>query len=183
MSDPIYQGTDQGYFTCDRDPTISEPIIDIIPFPNPWLIYWWNKTSNNIFQCVDITSGDMIWQKISTDKDILSIINSAGWKLNISRAYSLRSSPSFNTSYQPSTTNDTNISVIISLTSTSVTPAQVDLQVDTGSGFNVVQTCSISGLAATTINTLNLIVPASAHYKLVNSSGSASITSINELSL
>jgi hypothetical protein len=183
MSDPVYQGTNQGYFTCDRDPTTSEPVIDSIPFPSPWLIYWWNQTSNNIFQCVDLTASAMIWQQIATTNNIFSIINILGWEINTSRNYSLRSSPAFATSYQPSVTNDTQVSAVISLTSTLITAATVDLQVDTGGGFSTISQISVSGLSATAIHTITCLVPANAHYKLIQVSGTSSIVSINEIQL
>lgn len=182
MSDPVLVN-DYGnaflYYTCDRDPTSSEPLT-YNGYSN-LLMYWWNTTSGDIFQCVNNTSSSMIWQKICSSSNILSLISNSGWNINTSRSYSLRSSPSFSTSYTPSITNDTTVIAVLSLTSTLLTSATVEFQVNSGSGYITIGESSISGLAATNIQTITCFVPANSEYQLINSSGTASIVSLNEL--
>lgn len=117
------------------------------------------------------------------DENILSVLSDQGWKVNTTRSYTNRSSPAFSTSYQPSTTNDTQVVASVALTSTLLTAATVDFQVDSGSGFSTMAVISLSGLAATSTQVINCLVPAGAHYKLISASGSDSITSINEMTL
>lgn len=118
-----------------------------------------------------------------TDDRILAVIAEKGWNVNTSRSYSQRTSPAFNTSYAPSSTNDTQVQVSISLTSTVLTAATVDIEVDSGSGFVTIAQLSLSGLAATATQLASFLVPAGASYKLVQSSGTSLITSIYEVNL
>lgn len=181
LTDPSISPYPYLYFTNDRDPTSTEPVY--IGYPD-FIYFWYNTTSKGFFACTDnAANGSLVWEKIVTSGNISSIIMSNGWKINTSRSYSLRSSPAFNTSYLPSATNDTMVSAIVSLTSTLLTAGTVQFQIDTGSGFTTIGQSSISGIAANNTETITCLVPLNSHYKLINSSGSASITSINEIQL
>jgi hypothetical protein len=143
----------------------------------------YNFTSLGSFDSDTQTYSDCTFQEIATSVNVLSVLNNAGWNLNTSRSYSLRSSPAFSTAYTPSVTNDTLVCAIVSVTSTVLTAGTVLFQVNSGSGFVTICEASITGLAATNIQTITCLVPANASYQLVNSSGTASIVSLNELQL
>lgn len=183
MSSPIYQGLSSGYFSCDRDPTSSEPEVNAIPFPSTWLTLWWNQTSENLFYCNDPTQSTLVWHEIVNPSNISSIISSNGWNLNKARSYSQISSPAFNTSYTPSATNDFMVNCIVNVTSTLVTPGTVLFQINDGSGYVTRGEASVSGIAASIFQTITCLVPANSSYQLLNSSGTATIVSLNELTM
>lgn len=185
MSDPVLVSNfPYIYFTCDRDPTSDEPVLDSSGLSGSGgYFFWWNQTTNNFFFCTNAVNTDYLWQNITTSSNILTILDSSGWDINTSRSSSFRGSPEFNTSYTPSATNDTSVTVIVDLTSTLLTPGTVELQVNSGSGYTTKGESSISGISATIIGTINYIVPANSSYKLINSSGTASIVSIDELTM
>lgn len=180
LDDPVISPYPFIYFTCDRDPTATESTYS----GYPGLIYfWYNTTSTNVFCCTNsATAGALVWQEIAMPQNILAMLNTAGWNIDTARSYVQRSSPTFSTSYSPSATNDTQVLATISLTSTILTSAQVNIQINPGSGFVTLCEESLSGLAATSIRSVNFTVPAGSSYQLVNSSGTASITQIMELS-
>jgi hypothetical protein len=172
------------YFTDDRDPTSDEP--DVF-YGYPGLIYfWWNTTTLDFFICTnsaDSPDGSGLgWEKFATSRTVLEILAAAGWGLNTSRDYAQRSSPAFSTSYTPSATNDTQVIATVSLTSTLLTASEVQVQVNTGSGFVTVAEQSVTGVDATSIYPVTFTVPTSASYQLVSVSGTASIVQIMELS-
>jgi hypothetical protein len=179
VDDPVLSPYPFIYFTCDRDPTPSESTYS----GYPGLIYfWYNTTSTNLFCCTDCsTAGALAWQEIVMPQNILGVLNNAGWDINTARSYVQRSSPAFSTSYAPSVTNDTQVVVILSLTSTILTASQVNIQIDSGSGFVTTAEESLSGLEALSTRSVTFTVPADANYQLVNSSGTASIIQIMEL--
>lgn len=177
-------------YVATRDPTISEPLL---PYHNyPWLPFWWqNATSTDSFStyitnsywlCVDNTADVMIWWKMVFDANILAVLSTQGWQLNTARSYTPRSSPAFSAEYTPSATNDTYVTATLSLTSTLLVNATVELQVNSGSGYSTVDVAAVPNISATLPQCLKGIVPAGASYQLVQSSGSDStIVSINEL--
>lgn len=177
-------------YVCTIDPTDSEPDLPYLGYP--WLPLWWQTatstdgfetfTTQNYWLCVDNTADAMVWWRMVFDANILSVINSQGWKINTNRNYTPQSSPAFNTAYSPSSTNDFTIVASISLSSTLLTTATVEIQVNTGSGFSTIAQASLSGIDATFTQVVNFSVPAGASYKLVQSSGtSSSIVSIEQL--
>ena len=139
----------------------------------------YNFISLGSFDSDTQTYSDCTFQEIATSANVLSVLNNVGWNLNTSRSYSLRSSPAFSTYYTPSVTNDTLVCAIVSVTSTVLTAGTVLFQVNS----ETVGEASITGLAATNIQTITSLVPANAEYQLINSSGTASIISINEVQL
>lgn len=182
QDDPVISPYPFIYFTCDRDPTATEPVY--IGYSG--LIYfWWNTVSTNLFCCTNSnTQGSLVWQQIAMPQNILSMINGAGWKINTARNFSQRSSPAFNTSYMPSSTNDTTVIVSVNLTSTLLVPATVNLQVDTGSGFFTIIPFNLPSSIALTLPFSGTIpVPPGSSYKLNQTSGGGSIVNIYELSL
>jgi hypothetical protein len=161
------------FFTCDRDPTAYEPVVDGISIPTNWVYFWLNTSSGEISRNRVPTSGSMVWGKNVEDQNILSILSTLGWNINTNRAYSLRSSPAFGTEYTPSTTNDTQVILSETITLT----GEIQAQVNSGSGYVVVGQSPVSGA-------ITFIVPANAAYKIVSVSGlSNSIVSLAELTL
>lgn len=182
MSDPVLvmtYGQTYIYYTCDRDPTNNEPLV--YQGYGDMLIFWWNQTANTVWQCLNNTV-PMVWNKIVDNANILNVLSAAGWKINTNRNYVQRSSPAFNTSYTPSTTNDTDVIAVVTLTSTLVTTAEVEIQVNSGAGFGIIAIESLSGLAATTIRSFPFAVPTNGSYKLISVSGTTSISQVMELS-
>ena len=149
MSIPILYGS-PWWWESDSDPTENVPTdkLGYISYGNTWR----NTTTNALFLCInggDNQNNGLEWLYMYTlNTNVLDELIAAGWKINTSRSYSLRSSPAFNTSYKPSSTNDTMVSVVVILTSTIITAGTVNFQIDTGSGFTTVGESSISGLAA-----------------------------------
>lgn len=178
-------------YVCVRDPTAAEPLI----YNNlPFLPLWWQTatssdswttyTTQDFWLGVNNTTDAMVWWKMIFDVNILSVLDSQGWEINTPRSYAHRTSAAFNTSYTPSVTNDTQVLATVSLTSTLLTSATIDIEIDSGSGFVIVASGSLSGLAASDSKPFSFIVPANSAYKIVSASGASnSITSIYELSL
>lgn len=149
----------------DHDPNISETTTagTISQYDN-----YINYTTGKTWICLNPTIDNLIW--------------SSGDLINTVRTYSSQSL-SFGTGRQPNVNHDTLILVSLQQTSTLVTPATVNIQIDSGSGFSTVSTSSISGVVSTIIHSISFIVPKNSSYKLVNSSGSNSINSLYELTL
>lgn len=180
MSDPTFvTGYGQYYYLCDRDPTSSEPdcYLDISDFKYMWL----NTTTGDFWWCSDNTTNAMVWQKLATSSNIDSVLSLSGWNLNSPRSYTSRISPAFNTAYTPSSSNDCFVMVIVNVISTLVTPGTVLFEMDDTGSFLTRGEASVSGVASSEFKTISAMVPASKSYKLINSSGTASIISINEL--
>jgi len=168
MSDPVYQGNAPGYFLCDRDPTASEEKVSEIPFPSDWIVGWQNTVSGDFFRCLDLTEDALVWQR------------TVAGDVNKPRAYSAVSSPDFEDPRTPSATRDTFVSAIVSLSSTLITAAEVNAQIDSDSGYVTIATARLSGLVATAQHTLSFVVPANSTYQFTES-GTAEIISILEM--
>lgn len=171
MSDPVYQGTMPGYFICDRDPTDAEPEVSVIPFPSDWIIGWWNTTNNSYFRCVDLTEDNLVWQRTVTGD------------FNNARAYSTVSSPSFDTSRQPSETSDVNVTASITLTGILVGSATVTPQVSAdNSNWVSLPDVNLTNTVSTQDLPLNFLVPVGYYYRLVSStSGIGANTVLNSI--
>lgn len=66
MSDPIFNGNNPyPYFTCDQDPTSSEPAVTAIGIPNDWMFWWWNTATGDIFFNTQNIENDLIWKKVN----------------------------------------------------------------------------------------------------------------------
>ena len=205
MSDPVLSSYPYYYYTCDRDPTSSEPLI----FSGYSLFgfYWWNTISNDFFVCLNDTANSLVWQKIVSSTNIssylsgiptspVSILNGGtgattaqnalanlGLKIGSNRSYSTRSSPAFSTPYTPSSTNDCFVMAVVNVVSTLVTPGTVLFQINDTGSYLTRGEASVSGVAASQFQTISAIVPVGKSYQLTNTSGTASIASINEISL
>src|SRR5690348_11898641 len=183
MSATIWPGFQQNwYINGDPDSTLvlgqggiiyKYDIIVDSTTGNEYIITGWSAYDSDTQTYTGCT-----FQQFTTNDTILPILSASGWQINTTRGYVPRSSPAFNTSYTPSATNDTQVIAVISLTSTLLLAAQVNIQVDSGSGFLTISEESLSGIAATSIRTVTITVPAGSSYKLVNTTGTVSIVSI-----
>lgn len=188
MSTTIFPGSQQ-IWTCSGAP--SSTIVlgqggtlnfgDIIIDSNT--SYEYITTSTGTFDPVLQTYTGCTFNNVIFNANILTSIASSGWNINTSRSYIQRSSPAFNTSYTPNTTNDVMVSCVINVTSTLLTPGTVLFEINPGSGFVTIGEASASGVAASIFQTITHLIPANSQYKLVNSSGTASIISIYELTM
>lgn len=171
------------YFTCDRDPTTSEPIVSAAGIPSNWLFYWWNLTTNDIFVCQDGSASPLAWFKQANSANIASMIGSSlGWDLNTPRAYT-PVTLAFNTARAPSETNDVLVLANISQTSTLIASSNITVQIDSGSGFEDKANLILSGVAASLTQCCTFLVPKGSSYKIIKSSGAGSIAAINEITL
>lgn len=146
-------------------------------------------TNTNIqYRCMNIgvfdnnaTYTGVQWVQVCDSGTFQAVSNQAGWNVNTSRSYFTRTSPAFDTVYTPNASNDTQVTAVLILSSTSSTLAQVDVQIDYGSGFITVIQESLSGIDATIVRSITFMVQANSSYKLVPVSGTTSITQIMEL--
>lgn len=194
MSDPVI--TPYGgafiYYTCDRDPTATEPLV----YNNysDLLLLWWNTASSTLFWCLDNTSGDMNWQEIVTSETAADIIlnptnlallkTAFGYNLNTSRSYASRSSPAFNTNYTPNATHDTFVLATVNISLSLLQSSTITAQINSGSGFVTVATAANSAVAINNTSTLSFWVPANSIYKIVSAgTGTNALNSIMELTM
>jgi|GEM_PF-4851680 len=183
MADPVLvYNAAYVYFTCDRDPTATEPIVSGYSIPNTWLFYWWNTTTNDVFVCQNGSASPLVWWKQASSLNIASMLSSIGWNINKARGYSSQSL-SFNTPRTPSVTNDTFVICNVTMAITLVQTSTITAQVDPGSGFVTRAQCSLSAAAATTDgHALSFFVPANSQYKIVSAgTGTNTIVSTHEL--
>lgn len=195
MSDPVLvsmYGNAFIYYTCDRDPTSSEPLV--YNGYSDLLLLWWNTEDSTLFFCLDDTLGSMDWQQVITNEtaadiiltpDNLSLLKFAlGYQIDTNRSYFNRSSPAFNTSYAPSSTNDTFVLATVNIVLSLLQSSTVTAQVNTGAGFVTVATAAPGGVAINDTRTLSFIVPANASYKIVSAgTGTNTLNGIVELTL
>lgn len=71
-TDPVLQDLPFVYYTADRNPTISEPLV-YSGIPN-FFYYWWNTTTNDIYVTVNNTPNSMVWYKTATSQNIESMV-------------------------------------------------------------------------------------------------------------
>lgn len=66
MSDPILvQQYFFPYFSCDRDPTSSEPVVTANTGSYSFLFFWYNTTENSVWYNTQNMEDDMKWNKLS----------------------------------------------------------------------------------------------------------------------
>lgn len=194
MSDPVI--TNYGgafiYYTCDRNPTNDEPLV----YNNylDLLLLWWNTTDSTLFWCLNNSSEEMDWQQIITSETAAEVIlnpenlgllkTALGYQIDTPRSYSERSTPSFDTNYTPSATNDTFVIATVNIALSILQSSSVVAQVDIGSGFVTIATAASGSVAINNTSSLSFIVPAGATYKLLSSgTGTNTLNGIMELSL
>ena len=160
-------------FDSANNPTATEPNVNAIGIPQDWLYSWYNHTTKDVYDYKGGANGAYRWDLRITPENIANYVNIGS--LNTLRNYS-SISLALDTSRIPSATRDVLVIVNISQTSTLLTAATANVQIDTGSGFTTICSPSISGLAATQINTCTFIVPKGASYQVVVASGNNSIS-------
>ena len=156
------------YYIATRDPSNNEPDI-FLGFPY-LMIFWWNTTTNDVFSLMDDTAVNLTWFRMPTSNNFNSFLPSSlqNTQLNSLRPYSIISSPAFDPmTYTPSATNDTFVIGNFGLSSVASGSSSVTAQIDSISGFLTVSSISLSGIAATTDQSLSFIVPAGASYKFI----------------
>lgn len=194
MSDPVI--TNYGgafiYYTCDRDPTSDEPLV--YNGYSDLLLMWWNTANSTLFWCLNDTEAEMEWQQIITSNTAADIILTPenllllklalGYQIDSIRSYLPRSTPSFNTNYTPSSTNDTFVLATVNISLSLLQSSTIIAQINSGSGFVTVATAANGSVAINNTSTLSFIVPANSTYKIVSSgTGSNTLNSIMELIL
>lgn len=71
MSDPTFiNDSTYVYFTCDRAPTASEPVVNAQGLPSTWLFFWWDTTHQILYWCQDQTENAQIWLQVPKMSDI-----------------------------------------------------------------------------------------------------------------
>lgn len=180
MSDPVLTSNTYGniflYYTCDRDPTSSEPLV--YNNMNDLVMFWWNTTTKNLFWCTDNTSDAMVW-RMDVDSGNLSSslaslgISSGAWTQSFTNL-------AFNTSRTPSATRNVTVIASFSQSSTVLTAAVVNAQLFINSVWTTVGTASLSGLLTSQVNSITFDVPMNTQYRFVSASGSNTISTIFE---
>jgi hypothetical protein len=184
LDDPTFSES-QGYFYDTRAPNSGDDAyINTIPFGNNFLVYWWDQSNNDTFILTNWGSTPLIWEHIVSDSNILFVIQGAGWQINTTRNYSDQSSLGFNTSRQPSTTNDVYLSCSVTLTNTLLTTSTVALQISLdNSTFTTISTlANLSEAVNSSTYSASIVVPAGYYYKLTTSgSGTQTLVNLQEL--
>ena len=182
MSDPVI--TNYGgafiYYTCDRDPTSSEPLI--LNNLDDFLMVWWNTSTNKLFWCMDDTADSLIWINAINANNLSASLNALGFSTPSSQFYT-NVSLSFSADRTPSTTKNTFVIANISQTSVLLGSATVNALV----GGTQIASAGLSGVAATQVNSLSFMVAPTVAYRLnqsVSGIGAAnSIVSVKEFYL
>ena len=186
MSDPVLvsaYGNVFIYYTCDRDPTSSEPLV--YSGYSDLLLLWWNQNTNSLFWCVDNTADEMVWIEQINSNNLTSQLSELGIEASVPRSRTQRTSPAFSTSYRPSLTNDVEVNLTLNFNSGLLSlSSEVDIQISADNSnwvtiFSILKPLSI----ATNVNDCyTFTVPIESYYKIVQVTGSvASIVSIYEL--
>lgn len=208
MSNPVYvNNASYVYFTCDRDPTASEPdVVSQGVTTVNWPFFWWNQTSGDIFTYKGTDgSGNLLWRKEVDSTNVSTYVPSnpvtiaqggtnattaAGARTNLGLNINSPRSPTsislaFNTSRQPSTTNDVFVSANIAFSAVLSLSAEVDIQTSTDNSTWVSygKAKQQINIAATIIQQLYALIPAASYYRFVAAGSGASIDSIFEISL
>lgn len=130
-----------------------------------------NTNTGQTFTCLSPTTNALVWAQ-------------TGYQgmTGVLRDYTTPSL-SFSTPRTPNTDYDTFVLVSFTQTSTLITAATIDIQVNTSGSWVTIASLSLSGLAATQVQSGSFIVPKGAQYQFISSSGSNTITLLKELSL
>jgi hypothetical protein len=182
MSDYTAGDTTLYKLDCTREP-VSDETGQLMP--NTDYVQgniFWVQFGDRFWCCVD--SNDVAALKFVE----VSAIGLApdGWSINSERSYSTRSTPEFDTSYTPSSINDTHVIAIVKSSLSVLENTQIDFQIDFGDGFVVIATIANDiGLAVPGhTGSFSVIVPANKSYKIIESgTGTNTLIGIKELSL
>lgn len=186
MSDPIIApyGGAFIYYTCDRNPTSSEPLVyNNIP---DLLLFWWNTVTDSLFWCTDNTSNAMVWQQDITLTNLPAILTSLGFYPSVARTRTQRSTPEFSTSYRPSTTSDIEVNITLNFTALVSLNSQVNIQTspDNSVWTTLFPVVRVLALATNFNDAFTFTVPIGSYYRIVQQTGTASsIVSIYELTV
>lgn len=183
MSQTIYYGTQGNWYVngppdsvtilcCGQTLNVNDIVLDTSTNIE------YRITALGIYDSSTETWTGTAFKQAVFDANILATLNSQGWNVNTSRSYA-NAGIGFSSVRSPSSTNDVMVVASISLTSTLLTAATVQFQV----AGSVMTEVSLGGLAATATQTATFIVPAGSSYELVNTSGTAAITYLKEVSL
>jgi hypothetical protein len=158
-----------------------------------------NTETNFQYRCVNVGPFDgnttytgCEFTEITDASSFAIVAASIGWAVNTTRGYTQRNSPAFNTSYTPSTTNDTKVIVNFSMTYLLGSLTTVNGELNSGNGFQIIVVKQLSfGLSSvlgsiTQGDSFELYVPAGCSYQIsqvANGGGSNSLVSIWELSM
>lgn len=186
MNPVLQTGYWVGYYECDRDPTATEdPSLVYTDIPD-FLEFWWNISSGDFFFCPDNTLNAMVWSKVISSNNLSNSLISLGMSPPVSRLPSQRSSPAFSTSYQPSSSHDTEIYLTLKFNALLSLSSTVNIEIsEDNSTWTTIFPISKSISVATNINEgFTFRVPIGCYYQIVQASGTAaSIVSIYELSV
>ncbi len=140
------------YYCCDRDPEGEEP--DCYQNLPDFLYAWLNQTDHRVWWCRDNANESMKWQTHYN---------------GIARSSSAVPSPALDTIYTNDLLVDIKLRVAVSLVSTLLTTAVIEVKID---GVTE-QVFSISGLAATVIQSTEITVPAGSTFQIADVSGAS----------
>lgn len=179
MSQTIYTGSQQNYYVngaLDSTIILSQgqvPNVNDIIYDTSAGVEWRITVVGTLNEAGDTYTG-MEFKEVVDEVNILPVLDAKGWEVNTDRSYA-NAGIGLGTTRTPSTTNDTMVMASISLTSTLLTAATVQVQV----AGSVVAEIS----ASTNIQMATFLVPANSSYELVTTSGTASLVYLKEISL
>lgn len=154
-------------YNDSRDPTSNEPDVINNIIPN-WL--WWNTATNNFFLNINPDNTNLTFTELVTSDNISGFLHNNAWVVS--------SQPlAFNTPRTPSTTNNVTVIGSFNQSSTVLTAAIVQAQLNLSGTWTTIATASLSGLLTSQTNSITFDVPKNTQYRYISASGSNSQTS------
>lgn len=192
--DPVLYQSTGGIYEAPRAPTSNEPLLinNLVPS------YEWIDTSKwDFYRNINPDKYNAEWVLMLTPLNLAENLSSdlittenlvenlpenlQNTQIGLARNFSTLSSPAFNTEYQPSTVRDVTIVARFSFPNTLLTAGDVTAEENTGSGYEQIGECAISGLATTFKCTISFPVAVGATYRFIQVSGTSSIISVKKL--
>jgi hypothetical protein len=175
-----------GYFYDTRAPNSEDDdYINSIPFGTDFLSFWWDQSTNNIYQLTNWGNTPLVWAQFANNQNLLSLISANGWEINTSRTYGA-SGISLNTARQPNLTNDTFVIASINQNNTlsTTTACTVQVSVDNVSWITAASIGEATGIVSNKTTAISFWVPAGYYYQLESSgTGTVTLVSCNELTM